>query len=491
MKRNGKLFKLIAMIISICTVIICFSGCKDNNKQTGSTVTLKWYLPCIETEGRSEVQNEINKILEKDGISVELIYIDQGNYSSKLQVLNAGNEEYDLCYTSNWLNDFYKNVSGGVFCDITELVPKYAPTLYASMKKEVWDAIKCDGKLYSVPNWQIQTKGAAMIAPTKNYEAAGVDPDSIHNMKDVDNYLRKLHKADPTADLYSTYWDILIQYYGLLPVGNLKLPGAVYYKGDDWSKVVNQYETPEFEEYVKTVRNWVEEGLLHKEYLVGADRTNKVNSGLNSEAMRFATDSPFAASQFAVSRNEDWSISHLGERVLSTDGINCAMTGVSATSKHPEEAVKLLEIVNTTPEIINLICYGVEGKDYKKISDKKIEMISDSNYTGPSYFYVGSAANTLVPSQYSDDVWEKTKEFNENADISPILGFVPNTDAVAGEIANCQTVINEQLEMLTMGYVPADEGLKKLRESLEKAGAPRIIKEYQRQLDDWKAKNGK
>lgn len=485
MKFYGKMFKVVIWLVLTCMTVMCFSGC--GKKEESSMTTLKWYIPCIQTEGRAEVETEVNKLLEKEGLQVELLYIPQNDYSSKLQVINGSREEYDLCFTSNWVNDFYKNVSGGALYDITELIPEYAPKLYASMDEEIWNAIKVDGKLYSVPNWQILTKGTTMMSLDKHFEKTGIDPESIRDMDDVDNFLRKLNEVEPTSNLYSSYWDVLIQHYGMLPVGGLTLPGAICYKDDDCYKVVNQYETKEFEEYVRMVRGWVEDGLLYKDYLIGEDKTNLVNSGSNFFALRFGTCSPFAASQVSNDKYT-YKMSCLGGHVISTDGITAAMTGVSSTTKNPEAAVKLLEIVNTTPEIMNLICYGVEGKHYNKVSENRIELIPNSGYTAPQYFFVASAKNLYLTPRYEDDVWEKTEEYNTTAELSPILGFVPDTTNIAGELANCQNVIKEQLEMLTTGYVPVDEGLKKLRDSLNAAGAQKIIDEYQRQIDEWVSK---
>lgn len=485
MKYYGKLFKVITWALLMSMIMVCFSGC-GKTEEDGSLTTLKWYIPCIESEGRAEVESKMNEILAKDGLQVELLYITQGEYTSKMQVMNGAREEYDLCFTSNWLNDFYKNVSGGAFYDITELVPEHAPNLYASMKEEIWDAIKCDGKLYSVPNWQILTKGTAMLAYDEYYKKTGIEPESIQNMQDVDNFMRKLHEVEPTANLYSDYWGIVMANYGLMPVGGVTLPGAIYYNSDDCYKVVNQYETKEFEEYVKMVRSWVEDGLLYKDYLIGADKATMVNSGSNSYALRFATCSPFAASQMSNDK-ATYKMSCLGGHVISTDGITSAMTAVSSTTKNPEAAVKLLDIVNTNPEIMNLICYGIEGKHYNKISDTRVELIPNSGYTAPSYFFVASAKNLYLTPQYEDGVWEKTEEYNNSAKLSPILGFVPDTSAIAGELANCQNILKEQLDVIVNGYIPVDEGLKKLNDSLKNANVQKIIDEYQRQLDEWVA----
>ena len=60
---------------------------------------------------------------------------------------------------------------------------------------------------------------------------------------------------------------------------------------------------------------------------------------------------------------------------------------------------------------------------------------------------------------------------------------------ITAELANCQTVINEQLAMLVFGLIPADEGLDSLRKGLKDAGVDKVIAEYQKQLDEWIVSN--
>ena len=69
--------------------------------------------------------------------------------------------------------------------------------------------------------------------------------------------------------------------------------------------------------------------------------------------------------------------------------------------------------------------------------------------------------------------------------VSPASGFVPNIDNLSTELANCKTVLNEQMELLELGLVDPDEGLKNLRTALKTAGADKIISELQIQLDEW------
>ena len=70
--------------------------------------------------------NEYTK--EKLNITVEYVF-HGGSYADKIQVIIASGEEYDACFTSNWINSYNTNVAKGAFLDIKDMLPEAAPRL--------------------------------------------------------------------------------------------------------------------------------------------------------------------------------------------------------------------------------------------------------------------------------------------------------------------------------------------------------------------------
>lgn len=482
-----KLLKLCSVILCVAMLVSALAGCGGNDETNDGVITLRWYIPQVDCADRMLVQEEINKILAKDGLAIEWLFVDAGNYDEKMQMANAGGEVYDLCFTSNWRNDFYNNVANGAMYDITDLLPVHAPKLWASMDERIWNVAKVDGKIYAAPNWQIQTKGVSIGMPQELLDKSGCELENIKTFEDVEHYMKELQKVEPESNMIRNYWDMIQFYYGFVPIGNTVLPGVIRYETDEWSTVINQYDSPEFEEFVRMTRRWVEEGVLTSNYYTQEDYNNFAKTDPFKEPFRIFTTSPTAGALLKNNTGYDWAITEISKPILCTDGVNCAMTGVSATSKHPEEAVKLLELMNNNKELINLITYGLEGKHYNKVSENRIERIKNSGYTGPQTWMVASSELLYLQGIEKDDNWEKTREINDNAYVVPTLGFVPDTSMITAELANCQTVINEQLEMLVFGLIPVDEGLANLRKGLDDAGADIVIAEYQKQLDEWVA----
>ena len=476
-------------IVSVCMAIVFMMstmvGCEKNKAHSvEAQKTIRWYLVALDSADIREVEAAANARIAELGsdLKIEFVCVSMGNYDQKMQLVNAGREEYDLCFTSNWCNNYYQNVSNGALADITELVPKYAPKLYASMDEKIWDAVKVDGKLYAVPNWQIQAKSLGYYMPVSKLEKVGLEVSDFQTIEDVTEYLKRLSEVETEKSVVNPSWDVVNMYYGLVPVGSLMLPGMIRYKSDDKIKVINQYESPEFREFVTMVRGWVEAGYITDDYLKADEYSAK---GVERKPYHMGTFSP--GTDIDLSVEYEWTGTKLGDAVLNTDGITAAMVGVSATSANVENAVKMLELVNTDKELMNIICYGLEGKHYEKVGENTIRYTDATTYSRPSAFTVASSENLYVLEGKPETTWEETRALNESAVESPILGFVPDINPISVELANCQTVIDEEVEMLTLGLVPVDEGIERLVKRLKEAGSDRIIAEYQRQIDEWLA----
>ena len=87
----------------------------------------------------------------------------------------------------------------------------------------------------------------------------------------------------------------------------------------------------------------------------------------------------------------------------------------------------------------------------------------------------------------ADDTWEKTKEMNESAKRSPLIGFNVDPTKIKSKIANCKSVIDEYSDILDSGTVDYKPIYDKFIAKLKAAGCDDIIKELQSQVDKWQS----
>lgn len=98
----------------------------------------------------------------------------------------------------------------------------------------------------------------------------------------------------------------------------------------------------------------------------------------------------------------------------------------------------------------------------------------------------GNVFNTYVLEGQPADVWEQTKELNDSAKTSPLLGFSFDPDPVATEITNISTVV-KQYESLVGGELRVEETNAEFVEQLKVAGVDTVIEEMQKQVDEFMA----
>ena len=106
-----------------------------------------------------EVQDAINAILiPKINVKLTLDPMDWGTFGERMQLKMAAGEECDIVFTAPWINNYYINVINGALYPLDDLLPEYAPGLWASISPSTWEAARVKGNIYSVINQQIWPK---------------------------------------------------------------------------------------------------------------------------------------------------------------------------------------------------------------------------------------------------------------------------------------------------------------------------------------------
>ena len=117
-------------------------------------------------------------------------------------------------------------------------------------------------------------------------------------------------------------------------------------------------------------------------------------------------------------------------------------------------------------------------------------MTDDSKGYNPNVDWMfGNQFNGLLREGQNDDDWEKTKEMNDAAVQSRILGFAFDSTSVTNEMAAVNSVVDQYALSLETGAVDPKTTMPEFIKKLEAAGSDTIVKEMQKQLDAWVAEN--
>ena len=181
-------------------------------------------------------------------------------------------------------------------------------------------------------------------------------------------------------------------------------------------------------------------------------------------------------------------------RINRTNVTNC-VTAISRTSKHPEKALALLDLIWKDRELSNLLAFGIEGLDYEVTAnpgtdDRFIQANTGNdvkwaiwhNWLGPLWDQYDSSWNRVESLIFR-------KEKNESAEISPVIGFLPDLSKLKTETAMCASIVTETKTILETGSMPDyDKYYAEMKARFEEAGLYDIVDEFNKQYKEWKNK---
>lgn len=499
-----QMFKVVTGAVSIA-VLLSACGSKSESTSTASPaasaaataaakveqlapVELIWNFPLSAIPAdMATVQDAVNKITKaKINATVKLQPQIFADYTQKMNTTVAAGENFDILWTSNWNFDYVTNQSKGAFIPLDDLITKYAPTVTKSMPDFVWNATKIGGKIYGVPNYQTVTNKEGFLIQKKYADKYNLDVKSIKKLEDLEPFLAKV-KAGESKDVVPFLVDRAGRFGNMYRMNGLELITSI--AGIDLTnpdKVINVYETPQFAKYLDLMKSWHDKGLINDNAATLKNKADIEKTG-NAVVQVHNVLKPGVEDAYKIANGGNDVIAiPVTEAWAGTGSIITTMSAISKTSKNPDRAMMLINLLNTDKELYNTISFGVEGKHYTKVSDNVVKINKDAGYVPNASWVFGNTFNAFLPEGQDPNVVANTKKENETAKPSPLMGFKFVTAPVAAEIANIVTVIDQYNPGLATGTVPASEKLKEFQDKLKQAGADKVIAEAQKQLDEWK-----
>ena len=163
---------------------------------------------------------------ERINATIELTTIEFGALTEKMKLKDAAGEPYDLCFASSWANIYIDAVRNGVYADLTDALPQWAPKYYAQLNPAVWHAPKVGGKIYAGVNEQILPGAIGPICQTDMVEKYGLDLTKVTKPEDMEEWQDKIvageqGKRIPYWPGYNIWWTALygVDEPGLWPGG--------------------------------------------------------------------------------------------------------------------------------------------------------------------------------------------------------------------------------------------------------------------------------
>lgn len=481
-KSMKKIMRAAALICALTMGVGAFSGC-GKQQSSNNVKTLTWYLMGdTSMQDNEEVFAKASDMVYNElGFKVNFKPIDMSSYGEKMKMIIAGGEDYDICWTSNWINDYATNVTNGAYMELDELLEK-TPKLKETIDEKLWEGVKINGKIYGVPVQQIAARNACLRIPEEFYEKYGDTLKDVKSYEDLGPYLEAVSKDYPNTAHTTLYWQNLCYAYGVDQLLETGMPVAVSFDGDPNDiKVYNPYDTDEWRNLIKVRKSWTDKGY-----------TVQVTDGDTTGDQRLAKEVPVAVDCYkpgfeqAVFPNTGYNVKPIliSDSYLSSAGICATIYSVNVRSKNADEAIKLLEYANTTPDFVNLFTYGIEGKHYVKVDENTVKRVEDAGYKSDSWM-IANVYNSYLLEGQDPDTWEQTKKLNNEAKASKLLGFNADTKPIKLQIANCKSAMTDYTTRINNGIGDVEALNEEMLQQLKIAGIDDIISELQRQIDEW------
>lgn len=472
--------RVLALMIGVCLIsgIVC-SCTKPKEVSKDEAVTLTWYIPGAKPKDCDKVEEKINNIItDKIGAKLDFVYLDSGAYDEKMNMMMASKTEFDLCF-SGWTNKYQRGVSLDGFLKINDYIDK-SEALKKAIPEYAWKAVTTsDGGIYAVPNLQIYAMWQGIFVTKKYADKYNLNVNEIKKIEDLEPFLQQIHDNEP--DVYG-FTPTIYPWVGVDSTVVLSGNGEMRINNfDDKSKIYKAYETPEYEQGIRTLRSFYKKGFIRQDIASAANDT----SSSKQTVVTIGACKPGVEADTALTDRGECVVIPLGTPCVSNEMALQTLTAVSSTSRNPEKAVKLLELVNTDKEVFRLIVHGIEDEHYELLEDGHIRILNKDGYNfHTSGWYFGNQFNSYVVEGKEIDIWDKMAELNNSAIKSNTLGFTFDTTNVTNEVANISAVISE-FSGLSNGSVDIDSSYSAYKKKLKEAGIDKVIKEAQKQVNEF------
>lgn len=454
-----------------------------------------WTMDRIPDEdARKSVEEAINEITrEKIGVEVELMPLAASEQAQKVSLAMASGEQLDIFNTVGDLNTYIAN---NQVYDITDLVHEHAQGAVDQVSEAFLKTTSKNGRIYAIP----ADKGIALAA-TLYYrkdiaDELELDFSEVKQIEDLTTLYEKVAEAHPEMvalaggagglELIHTFKDFEVDY---LTDSWAKPMGAVL-MGDSLT-VENLYATQEFKGRVELMRDWYEKGYVLKDAATTTASCQETVAAGKAFSYIGNQAGNYGVQEAASMCGYEMGYIRLSQPYLDTTAVNSVTWAISSQCKNPEKALDFLNLTYTDADIVNLIVFGLEGRDYVKVSDREMEFPEglDANtvpYTAQfSCGVVGSQFKQLVHAGTPKDNNDLMYRENHESKTSPAFGFTFDSTPVKTEYTAVTNVINQYLPGLVWGSIDPETELPKFLDALQEAGLDDIIAAKQEQLDAW------
>jgi putative aldouronate transport system substrate-binding protein len=497
--RVNRLIKVLALLGAFlaAAVVAVAEGTPEGTAAAGATA-FRYVMPGTPAADNDMVIAAVNEKLKAQlKLELQTTYIPWDAWENKINLMLASGEEFDLFHVmQDWI-PYATYFSKGGLADITDAIARYGANLKKAIPAEIWGGASVKGKTYVIPTFWVELasegdfaiRGDLLAAnglavPTTPEELLAAAEKVAANWKGKDRPYLPMTPSSNNADPIGMHSSVLHRAYASFP---FTVKEKLFYVSQT-GEVKSWVETPEFKQDAAWFRVAYQKKLINPDVLTIKQEQFSAQIDSGNWLASFGTIGGLAVIQKNWPDLKDADILSVkfnpGKPNVRPWGIkNC--NAVSSTSRHPEAGVKFLNWLYGDQASYDLFIYGIEGKHYTRVGDRKRNTVLDAAgqplYTQADWM-MGNLnfirVDALTPTATFKDLYViDTKAIN-----SPAADFFFDASNVRAELANVMSQFAASMLPVYIGVLDWEANYAQALDKMKKAGLDKVVAEYRAQL---------
>lgn len=506
--------KSLSLLMVLIMVVASFAGCgKSSSTETESAnptqaaepstteaaaeteetynVVMQW--PSIgETPANlADVEAAINAITEPAiGATVTLSPVGAFDAANQTSLAVSSGEKLDLCVSI--FSGVGSIVNSGAIIPLDDLVNQYGADILATCGAGI------SGGYYGTTLYGIPVAGAKgstynFVCRTDMLEKYGltVEPNKYYTLDDLDAFFAPIHEGegDSFYMISGTYADMFNFVKPNDTLGATVASGALVLGDGAWdnNKIVNLFETDEYAAMAQKLYDWMQAGYRPTDAATNTEEATSLIKGGNY--FGFFTTGP--AEDLEGNVGMDLTTIPMVKAYSASNMFQSVLWSIPITCENPEKTMQFLNMLYNTPELDNLLMYGIEGVDYDVVQKDDHGMViqqrADKQYTQMFGVYGDRFSWAVMPPYTTTTQDEKRAESDAITDKSPALGYSFANADMSAQISAITSVIQQYQWIIETGSVNPATQLPEFISALKSAGIDEVIAANQSAYDAWLA----
>lgn len=476
---------LLVLVLAVTSIVIIMIVKKGKNEPEFNTITFT--VPDICSVDNNYLKS-LNDELVKDGYNfqIEIKYLDFMEYDDLIESELKTNET-DIAFlgfgNSNLGgNNIYSLINSGLVLELDEILAQESgEMLYNSFPENLWEAVKCNKHIYSIPS-SLGTNESIYAAFNKDY----VSDEDISSWDGSIEGIYEIIKNTEWNDSENPPFQYMLTDFTFDEMIGCEMVYGLLFDYDTLT-VNNPLESEKVINYLKVLEQMRDEGYISKSVsFYGNDGLNNLSVYKKIEAGNYAvvlergaTDEVFDKDNIEVVRLEN----HLRSRVN-------ASVAISKNTDNLEDVITFLGLLYSDGKYGNILLYGDEGTDYKVVDGVACDIngnAHDDEYLTKLCFNLFINVYPVEGENYMDNRRDEFFSYYDSIQLSPFAGFEVDTS----KVNNIRSELDKFLSGLCImnedeTFIALDEAVLNAKDKLVAEGIEEYISSVEAQWEEYR-----